>query len=36
MANKFNVDVEEYEVHKIKRQEKSRDVLDIKLCVFLE
>jgi hypothetical protein len=36
MANKFNADLEEYEVHKIKRQEKARDVLHIKLCVFLE
>lgn len=36
MANKLNANFEKHEVHRIKGQEKSRDVLHIKLCVFLE
>jgi len=36
MANMLNANLEKHEVHRIKVQEKSRDVLHIKQCVFFE
>jgi DNA-binding XRE family transcriptional regulator len=35
MVNKFNVDVEEQTIHKIEKEERSKDVMCKELCVFL-